>query len=56
MTKYIVLILVIIGLLAVAYFTFVMAVIEFTIGLIFVGIMLLALLGLWIAWKKKKSE
>ncbi len=55
MKKYLILILVIIGLVAVAYFTFVMAVIEFVVGLVFLGIMLLALLGLWIAWKKRKS-
>lgn len=55
MTKYIILILVITGLITVAYLTLVMAVIEFIVGMIFIGILLLALASLWLVWKKKKN-
>jgi len=39
----------------VIYFTFVIAYIKIIIGAILLGVMLIALLGLWISWKIKKD-
>lgn len=55
MLKYILLIILILGLLVVGYLTFIMAIIEFTVGAVSLGVMLLALLAIWISWKMKKD-
>lgn len=51
MKKYVIIALLVIVLLVVAYFTFIIAAIKFAVGATFVGIMVLAVLILWIMWK-----
>lgn len=56
MKKYVFLILLLIGMAVVIYLTFVIAMIKIAIGSVFLGIMALAILGLWITWKKKTDD
>ncbi len=51
MKKYLVIALLIIVGLAVAYLTFIIAAIKIIIGAILLGVMLIALLAVWIMWK-----
>lgn len=53
--KAIIIILVLVIAIAIIYFTFVIAAIKIVFGSIMLGIMLLALLGAWFMWKKRKD-
>lgn len=53
--KAIVIILVLLIAIAIIYFTFIIAAIEFAFGAVMLGIMVLSLLAAWILWKKRKS-
>ncbi len=53
--KAIVIILVMVIAIAIIYFTFIIAAIEFIFGAIMLGVMVLALLAAWILWKKRKG-
>lgn len=55
MKKYAIIALLVLALIAVGYLTFVMAVIEILIGAIFLGILAIALFGLWFTWKNKEE-
>ncbi len=56
MIKYLIIIFIIICLLAIIYYTFIVAAIEFIVGLILLGIALIAMLAAWFLWKKKNKE
>ncbi|UAB81984.1 hypothetical protein INR76_04290 [Marixanthomonas sp. SCSIO 43207] len=56
MKKYIIVGFLIVALLLVAYLTFVIAAIKIVVGSIFLIIFALALIGLWITWKKKTED
>lgn len=53
--KAIVIILVLLIAIAIIYFTFIIAAIEFAFGAVMLGIMVLSLLAAWILWKKRRS-
>ncbi|MCT8339466.1 hypothetical protein MG296_05340 [Flavobacteriaceae bacterium TK19130] len=55
MKKYLIIALLVLALLVVGYLTFVVAIFEIVIGSIFLVICALALLGVWIMWKKKTN-
>ena len=55
MSKYIVIIILLIVAALIAYLTFVIAAIKITIGVILLGISAISLLLVWILWKVKNE-